>query len=193
MNSARNITGIILAGGKSSRMGSDKGFLQWKGRTFIEHILGALRPVVNEILIVSNNKAYDILGHTRLNDAIHNAGPLAGLYTGLKESKTHLNLVVSCDVPLITAPLWTQLIAHYQKGDNAVVYKDCEKTMPLIGLYTKECECLCLRLLERDERRMMQFLKDLNNVRYMQVEGESQKQIRNINTLADLKEIENEY
>ena len=54
-----DITGIILAGGKSSRMGTDKGFLKLNGKFFVEHSIAAISPLVSRIMIVSNNPAYD--------------------------------------------------------------------------------------------------------------------------------------
>ena len=56
----KDITGIILAGGKSTRMGTDKGFLKFNGKSFIEYSIAALKPLVSQIIIVSNNPDYDI-------------------------------------------------------------------------------------------------------------------------------------
>ena len=74
------VTGIILAGGKSLRMGTDKGLLSLKGKSFISHICDALKPIVGEhILIVSSNADYDALGYTRVEDLIEDKGPVSGL------------------------------------------------------------------------------------------------------------------
>ena len=83
-------TGIILAGGKSSRMGQDKGLLMLNGRTFMSHIIEALEPVVSDIIIVSNNSDYDIYKLKRVADILKDSGPLAGLYTGLFLSLIHI-------------------------------------------------------------------------------------------------------
>ena len=93
----KNITGIVLAGGKSSRMGSDKGLLTINGKMFIEHVVDAMKPLVDNIIIVSNNKMYDQFGYERIEDEIINSGPMAGLYSGLKHSESEYNLVLSCD------------------------------------------------------------------------------------------------
>jgi len=118
MKNKNHITGIILAGGKSSRMGTDKGFVLYKNKSFIQHIIEALQPLVDEIIIVSNNPDYDIFGLKRVSDLIENAGPLAGVYTGLDYSETENNLVISCDVPLINSETLTLLIdgIEDQKG-----------------------------------------------------------------------------
>ena len=70
MSNKNNITGIILAGGKSSRMGSDKGFVIYNDKPFIQHIIDTLQPLVDEIIIVSNNPDYDVFKLKRVNDII---------------------------------------------------------------------------------------------------------------------------
>lgn len=102
MINRKDITGIFLAGGKSSRMGTDKGFLKLNDKTFIEYSLAAMKPLVSQIMIVSNNTDYDKFNLKRVEDFINDAGPLAGLYSGLKAAKTEFNLVLSCDVPLVS-------------------------------------------------------------------------------------------
>ena len=64
----KNITGIILAGGKSSRLGSDKGIVNLNEKKFIEHILEAVLPNVNEVLIIANNDNYNNLGYKVIKD-----------------------------------------------------------------------------------------------------------------------------
>ena len=100
------ITGIILAGGKSERMGTDKGLILYKGKPFIKHVYEAMKAVLgNNIVVVSSNAAYDAFGYRRIEDLIADKGPVGGLYTALKQSKTKLNLVLSVDVPLISSEL----------------------------------------------------------------------------------------
>lgn len=97
-----NYTGIILAGGKSQRMGTDKWLLLLKGKPFISHIYEAMKPIFGDnIVIVSSNPEYDKYGYKRIEDLISNKGPVGGLYTALKQSKTKFNLVLSVDVPLV--------------------------------------------------------------------------------------------
>jgi len=76
------ITAYILAGGKSQRMGTDKGFLEWKGQSFVANIIAAVKAVVgNNVVIVSSDEQYDALGVTRISDIVANKGPLGGIYT----------------------------------------------------------------------------------------------------------------
>ena len=150
----KDITGIILAGGKSTRMGSDKGFLKFNGKSFIEYSIAALKPLVSQIIIVSNNADYDIFNVKRVEDVIKEAGPLAGIYTGLKTSKTEFNLVLSCDVPLITKEILEMLIEAQDRQSDIIQIVSQGKSMPLIALYKKCCETQFYQLLKNDERRL---------------------------------------
>ena len=185
----KNITGLILAGGKSSRMGVDKGFILYKDKPFIKHSIDALKPLVNKIIIVSDHIQYDSLGYKRINDVLPETGPLSGLYSGLLQSDSDLNLVLSCDIPLISSVILTKLLTAYTEGTNAVVCKVNKRVMPLVALYHKNCIGTCEALLKRDERRMMRLLETLDRVAYLELNEEQAKQVKNINNSKDLNDI----
>lgn len=192
MLTKNNITGIVLAGGKSSRMGEDKGFVSWKGQPFVQHSISALKPLVSDVIIVSDHVQYDGLGYQRVNDSFQDAGPLSGLYSGLKASGTELNLVLSCDVPLITSSVLEKLITTYQNGMDAVICSAGDKLMPLVALYHKHCSTLCKALLDNGERRMMRLLDSLASTEYLVLNEHEARHVRNINSPADLTMIEHE-
>ena len=184
----KNITGIILAGGQSSRMGLDKGLLKFKDRSFIEHIIDTIRPLVHTIIIVSDHPEHGQFQYKRVEDHIKNAGPLAGLYSGLSQSETELNLVISCDVPLIRTEVLKRLIVEKDIENQVVQFSSEGKTMPLIALYTKNCANHCLNLLNQDERRLRVAVKGLN-VKTIPLESQFKDCVQNINTPLDLKTI----
>ena len=186
-----NITGIILAGGKSSRMGRDKGFMHWQGKPFINHVIDALKPLVNTIIIVSDHVQYDGLGDKRIKDVFPETGPLSGLYSGLLQTDTDVNLVLSCDIPLISSEILTNLLKTYIKDQNAVVCKTNTRVMPLVALYNKNCKNTCKHLLDFNERRMMRLLETLNSVTYLILNEEQAQRVKNINTNKDLNDIKN--
>ncbi len=192
MTTKNNITGIILAGGKSTRMGLDKGFVLWKGKPFVQYSIIALKPLVSKMLIVSDHTLYDRLSYKRVKDSFQEAGPLSGLYSGLKESETELNLVLSCDVPLITSSVLEKLVAAYHNGVDAVICSADDKIMPLVALYHKNCYHVCKSLLDSGERRMMRLLDKLPTTRYIVLDDIEIKNVRNVNSLNDLRIIENE-
>ncbi|SHG55846.1 molybdenum cofactor guanylyltransferase [Winogradskyella jejuensis] len=187
----KDITGIILAGGKSSRMGTDKGFLLWKGRPFIQHSIIALKPVVSKLIVVSDHTHYDILSYKRVQDIYPDAGPLSGLYSGLKASETEFNLVLSCDVPLINSSVLEKLLTNYNNDIAAVVCSADDKIMPLVALYHKNCYHVCKSLLDKGERRMMRLLDHLPSINYVLLDENETESVKNINSPTDLKNIEN--
>ena len=188
MNEEKNITGIVLAGGKSSRMGSDKGLLKIDDTTFIERIIEAMKPLVNQIIIVSNNPEYDQFGYTRIEDDIKDSGPLAGLYSGLKHSNSEFNLILSCDIPLIKTEMLKMLVEADYKN-NEVTQIECNgKTMPLIAIYQKKCMHKCLELLQQGERRLRIAVNQMKTNTIL-IDTEFDVFVQNINTKEDLKTI----
>ena len=185
-----NISGIVLAGGKSSRMGSDKGFIMLNGISFIELIIKAIKPLVNDIIIVSNNVKYDQYGYKRVDDIIENAGPVAGLYSGLFHSKTEFNLVLSCDVPLITTNVLSKLVEGFDSKFDVIQLQSQNKTMPLIALYKKRAKDKFLELLQNDERRLRYAISELNTKTIL-LEAKFDKFVENINTTEQLNAIKN--
>ena len=186
MKFKNNITGIILAGGKSSRMGTEKGLIIYKNKPFVEHIIEAMNPLVDNIIIISNNKAYKSFGFRCYEDLIKNTGPLAGIYTGLRYSKTENNLIVSCDVPLINTVILQKLTD--QKNDTSeVIQLQCQgENMPLIALYKKCCEMIFLKELVKNQRKVQKALKKCN-VKIITIDETLKKVATNINTQKDLE------
>ena len=182
----KNITGIVLAGGKSSRMGSDKGLLTIYGKMFVEHVVDAMKPLVDNIIIVSNNKMYDQFGYERIEDEIINSGPMAGLYSGLKHSESEYNLVLSCDIPLIKTKVLKKLSDTDYRNYDVVQIQSQHKTMPLIAVYKKQCMDKCLELLEQDEKRLRVAVSQLKSKTIL-IESELDNFVRNVNTKEDLK------
>ncbi|MCB0448954.1 MAG: molybdenum cofactor guanylyltransferase [Confluentibacter sp.] len=184
----KNITGIILSGGKSSRMGTDKGFLLFEGKPFIHYSIEALKPFVCNTIIVSNNKEYDVFGLNRIEDIFENAGPLAGIYSGLKHASTAYNLVLSCDIPLINSTILQKLINAVDAVSNVIQIQSQGNNMPLIALYKKPCENQFLKLLNEGERRL-QFAVNQCQVKNVVLSSEEELFTKNINTPEALKTI----
>lgn len=154
----KNITGIILAGGKSSRMGSDKGLVKINGKRFIEHILDALLPSVNEVIIIANNDNYNNLGYKVIEDKIKDCGPLGGIYTGLLNSQTESNIVVSCDIPFISSDLIKHILENMGRADMSVpLYKG--NIEPLCAVYTKKTTDKIHSLIMNKEFKIQNVLR----------------------------------
>ncbi|MFL1011458.1 molybdenum cofactor guanylyltransferase [Flavisericum labens] len=186
-----NITGIILAGGKSSRMGTDKGFLIYDGEPFVKHSINALKPLTSEIIIVSDHKEYDVFGLKRITDQVEDAGPVSGIYSGLKQSKTAYNLVLSCDIPRITSEVLKKLIDATDEKTEITQIESNGKTMPLVALYKKACANRFYELLQTNERRLQVAVSNFK-VRTIPLNINEQQAVMNVNTKEELKQLENE-
>ncbi|WP_282135696.1 molybdenum cofactor guanylyltransferase [Seonamhaeicola maritimus] len=188
----KNITGIILAGGKSSRMGADKGFIKLNNKSFAEYSIKALKPLVNDIIIVSDNPDYDAFGYKRILDEIKDAGPVAGIYSGLNASKTENNLILSCDIPLIKTGVLEKLIESFDDDSEVIQIESNGKTMPLIALYKKQNAKVFLEALQNDERRLRRVINSLKTKNVV-LNDDEQNTTMNVNTKEELKTIEDVY
>lgn len=190
MISRNKITGIILAGGKSSRMGKDKGHLKFRGKKFIQHSLDAIEPFVEEKLIVSNDCSYDVFGCRRVEDVIKDFGPVAGIYSGLINSTSEFNIILSCDIPLINERVVEKLLKS-NDGQEIVLIESKGRKMPLIGLYKKQCEEKFKIAIEKGERKLNNVIEQCN-VKLVELEDSEVIFTSNINTKEDLMTIVNE-
>ena len=192
MTNKKAITGIILAGGKSSRMGTDKGFLLLNEKPFMQYSIDALKPLVSEIIIVSDNPKYDVFGLKRVNDITKNAGPVAGICSGLEVSKTEYNLVLSCDIPLINSEILQKLIDNMDAISQIIQIESHGKSMPLIAIYKKDVINTFNAFLKNDERRLRVAIKSCIS-KSIKLEKEQEFSTMNVNTQNELKAIEDAY
>lgn len=134
MTDRSELTGIILAGGKSSRMGREKGLVEFHGKPLIQYSIDLLSSYTDRILISSANPDYLPFGLELVPDAITGQGPAAGLATVLRHSKTQWNLVLACDLPFLEPELIDSLLES--TGDNdAVIPIHHGEMEPLAALY----------------------------------------------------------
>jgi molybdopterin-guanine dinucleotide biosynthesis protein A len=180
----KQCTGVLLAGGKSSRMGQEKGLIEWKGSSFAKRIVEAMKPITNEIIIVSSTKEYEKLGCTVLADIYPNKGPMGGLYTGLWHAKNRAIIVVSCDTPLVSTALLLKLFQVGQ-GVEVCIPKNEGHVEPLVGYYTKACLPTMEQLIQ-DNNLKMSMLIESSAHRLLQLDGEEKGQLFNVNTKEDL-------
>lgn len=192
MTDKKNITGIILAGGKSSRMGTDKGFLLLNNKPFIQYSINALKPLVSKIIIVSDDSNYDIFKLKRVNDMTKNAGPVAGICSGLEASSTNYNLILSCDIPLISTKILQQLIDAIDDNSEIIQVESHGKSMPLIAIYKKQITHTFNKLLQANERRLRVAIKSCIS-KTIVLKKEHEFSTMNVNTQTELKAVENAY
>jgi len=134
-----SVSGLILAGGKGSRMGGvDKGLQTFRGKRLVDHVYERLAPQVGGIIINANQNhdEYKSFGVRVVSDAIGGfAGPLAGLHAGLSVSKRPFLVSVPCDSPFLAADLVARLYARIDEtGAELVVAKTGEQPHPVFSL-----------------------------------------------------------
>lgn len=157
---------VILAGGKSSRMGTNKALLKINQKMNIEGICDKLNILFDDIILVTNDpKAYEFLEVRMTADEYPGMGPLAGLHAGLKASDYDVNLVVACDMPFVSAEL-AEVMIRYCRGYDAVVPVINGKQHPLFAIYKKEIAEVAAKCIKDGELRMKHLL-DLIHVRYV--------------------------
>ena len=159
MIQAREITALILAGGKSRRMGGrDKGLLPFGDGLLVEHVLALILPQVGTVLISANRnqETYEGLGYPVITDPLEGfQGPLAGFLAGLENMQTDYLLTLPCDGPFIVDDLASRL-ARGLSGANAdiAVAHDGDRLQPVYALMHRRVVAGLRLALEEGERKI---------------------------------------
>lgn len=185
------IHAYILSGGKSTRMGADKGTLRYKESSFIGHITEKLRSITDNVFIVSDNVKHNLTGIPRLSDRVNDIGPIGGIYTALTHSTSERNIIVSCDAPLISTELLDFIIQEHNKA-NATVISSQGAIHPLIGIYSKRCLSTVKMAIDSGNYKLM-FLLDNLKATIIPIDNQgwfTKDLTKNINTPVQYKEIQ---
>lgn len=164
MNKRTDISGVILAGGKSTRMGEDKAMLILDDKPFIQHIAVLMTSIFDNIFIVSDElQRYTFLNLPMFPDVYKDCGPLGGIHSALVHSSTERIFVVSCDTPMLHPTLIKFLLEKI--SDEAVLVPAVDLFVhPLCGLYTKKCLPIIEQHLLAKQFSVMKFLEDVPTV-----------------------------
>ena len=159
------VTGVILAGGTSRRMGQNKALIQLGDDSLIEHVIRRMRRVTDELLLITNTPTeYAHLGLSMHSDIVPNTGALGGIYTGLTYASHDAVLCVACDSPFLVPNLLTYLVSVLDEYDAVMPYtykappsdnKDAPMTLQtLCAAYSKRCLPLIELMLNEPELRV---------------------------------------
>jgi len=130
-------TGIILAGGESSRMNFiDKGLIEISGKPCVFHVIEALKPTVDSIIIISNNTDYEQFGYDVYPDYYLKKGPMGGIFSGLSRSTTETNLFVACDMPMLSSEVFSKILKQSDSAEVIVPIIN-NRYQPLCAIYKK--------------------------------------------------------
>ncbi len=165
-----DVSAIVLAGGKNLRLGRSKALENIDGKSLIERVIERLRPLTDQILIVTSREKYDLpdVGEADiLFDLYPEMGPLGGIYTGLLEAQFENSIVVACDMPFLNTDLLRYMVE--QAGDfDAVVPRLGEGMVePLHAVYSQSCRGKMKERLESNRLGVHSFIHDIC-VRYVE-------------------------
>ncbi len=191
------VTGVILAGGKSSRMGSNKALLPFQGGRFIEAIYRQFAELFPEVLLVTNNpEQYSFLPCRKVIDLYPGLGALSGLHAGLHHAATPHIFAVACDMPWLNNTL-IRWLASLRHNCDVVIPKVENGLEPLHALYGKKCLGPMEEALSTNRRRIISFFPQVR----VQQFGPGQiaeidpafDSFRNVNTPEDYYQLRAEY
>jgi molybdopterin-guanine dinucleotide biosynthesis protein A len=156
-----SISGVILAGGKSSRMGTDKALLPVKGIPLIRRVVDTLCSTFSSVyLITDHHEKYNFLGLPTIRDIHPDSGPLGGIHAALTTIDTDSVFVVGCDTPFVSKDLITYIV-EYESAAAVRVAQEQRRIHPLCGVYTKAClPAVSARLASR-QLTIMRFLEEV--------------------------------
>jgi molybdopterin-guanine dinucleotide biosynthesis protein A len=187
------VTGVILAGGRGSRMGGvDKGLQLFRGKPMVAHIIDCLLPQVDELLINANQNLdqYGIFGHRVFADDIQGfAGPLAGFERGLANASGDLVVTAPCDSPFLPADLVARLKAAMgEDSADLCVAKTGGQAHPVFCLMQRKVLPSLRAFLQSGGRKIDRWYETLKVVEVSFDDEEDA--FRNINTLEEIKAFE---
>ncbi|MEE9284202.1 MAG: molybdenum cofactor guanylyltransferase [Dehalococcoidia bacterium] len=195
MVNQRGVTGVVLAGGRSRRLGRDKRLEPFDGQPLLARVMARLGRVCDELVAVvadaSDDRGLPMAPGARVTaDLYPGKGSLGGIYSGLAAASNTWALVVACDMPFLNIPLIEHMLS-LRAGHDVVVPVVDGRPEPTHAVYSKVCEPAIRHRLERDELKIIGFFDDVR-VRYV-----PEEEVRrfdpdlltffNINTQADLE------
>lgn len=132
------ITGFILAGGKSSRMGTEKALLTVRGKTMIDHAIAQARSICQDVLIVGPKETFSAYGRI-VKDVFVDCGPLGGIHAALGRTQTELNFIVGVDTPFVTQPFLALLADEARKSRMLITLPRTQDGLqPLCAIYRSD-------------------------------------------------------
>jgi molybdopterin-guanine dinucleotide biosynthesis protein A len=133
------VTGVILAGGKSRRMGRDKAFLPYGKGLLIERVIEVVQQVTADVILITNTpEQYQRFGLPMFSDVIPEAGSLGGVYSGLVFAKTPYSLCLACDMPFVK-PAFLRFLCDTAAEADVVIPRNAEDFQPLCAVYSQVC------------------------------------------------------
>jgi molybdenum cofactor guanylyltransferase len=163
------LSAILLAGGKSARMGRPKALLPFSGCPLIAHLVSRLQGLTEDVIVVTNDaEPYRFLQNVRFQaDRFPGQGPLAGIQAGLQEARSARAWVIACDLPFVSPDVLRRMGEIAEEGQaDALIPFDGEREYPVLAVYSRRILPLAVELLSQQKNRMRGFLTALEGREY---------------------------
>ncbi len=183
------VSAIVLAGGLSRRLGTDKAFLEIGGQSLIQQIVAKMFSFSEDVIVVTNSaEKFAHLGTRLIEDVYPGKGSLGGIYSGLLAAENEHSVVVACDMPLLNLELLQYMIL-LAPGQDVVIPRVGGLLEPLHAIYSKRCLEPINDLLGRGGLKILDFFPKVR-VRYVEEEEVNRfdpehRSFWNVNTPAD--------
>ena len=165
----KNMTGLILLGGKSSRYGSNKALVEIEGVRLVDRVAGVMKSIFHRVILLTNTpEEYTYLRLPMVEDLIMGLGPMGGIYTGLMTMSDETGFLVACDMPFLSGRLIRHMVEVKDNFDTVVPRMDW-MLEPLHALYSKKCIPV---IREAIEERQYQIAKCFAGMRVRYVDEE---------------------
>ncbi|MGP0594970.1 molybdenum cofactor guanylyltransferase [Nitrospira sp. T9] len=154
------MSAVILAGGKSRRMGKDKRTLEWGGTTFLDKVCLTIGELFDEIIMVTAIEDYPC-GHLPVRlvtDTIPQKGSLGGIFTGINEASFSSVFVVACDMPFLNPFVISRLCSLPE--NDVVMPKLSSGYQPLHARYSKRCSLIMEKMIQEGNLRIQSLIQD---------------------------------
>lgn len=188
------VAAFVLAGGKSSRMGVDKAFIEYAGQTLLARALEVTRSVTSEVFVVGSRKKFAEFGRV-VEDTFVDCGPLGGIHAALRASMCELNVMLAVDMPFVPAAFLELLISRTRNAGDALVIVPSGggRRQPLCAVYRRGFADIAENALRTGQNRIDRLF-DIVPVRVIgeeELKGEefSSDIFRNLNTLEELEAV----
>lgn len=149
----------VLAGGRSSRMGQEKGLVLLKDRPLVTYVLSTLEKCALPIRIIAHHPGYQNFGYPVVPDAVKEKGPMGGLLTALTHTRAERILLVSCDMPLISVAV-INMLTRFKEREGIIAVETDDRINPLLAIYPTSLKPKLEQSIEEERLKMSVFVSE---------------------------------
>ena len=188
-----DVHGFVLAGGKSTRMGQDKAFLEFESGKAIERAVALAQGVADKVFVVGDRVRFEVFAPT-VQDVYLDRGPLGGIHAALSRAAADLNLMIAVDLPRLKVPLLSYIVAEARAGGAIVtVPQVAGRLQPLSAVYRTEFGAIAEQALAEGRNKIDDLFSQVSTRVIDEPElaraGFSAELFANVNTPAEYKSI----